>query len=68
MVDWVRMAQNVLRYNEAIVGKFFNKDSWVSEAWRKGHLEESEEADELSERMATADKRMKTLNKEHKGW
>ena len=30
------MAQNVLRYNVAIVGKFFNKGSWVSEAWKKG--------------------------------
>ena len=28
-VDWVRMAQNVLRYNVVIVGKFFNKGSWV---------------------------------------
>ena len=26
-VDWVRMAQNVLRYNVVIVGKFFNKGS-----------------------------------------
>ena len=34
-VDWVRMAQNVLRYNVAIVGKFFNKGSWSSEALRK---------------------------------
>ena len=31
-VDWVRMAQSVLRYNVVIVGKFFNKGSWVSEA------------------------------------
>ena len=29
MVDWVRMAQNVLRYNVVIVGKFFNKGSWA---------------------------------------
>ena len=29
-VDWVRMAQNVLRYNVVIVGKFFNKGSWMS--------------------------------------
>ena len=29
-VDWVRMAQNVLRYNDVIVGKFFNEGSWVS--------------------------------------
>ena len=34
-VDWVRMAQNVLRYNVVIVGSFFNKGSWMSEAWRK---------------------------------
>ena len=31
-IDWVRMAQSVLRYNVVIVGKFFNKGSWVSEA------------------------------------
>ena len=34
-VDWVRMAQNVLRYNVVIVGRFFNKGSWVSEAWKR---------------------------------
>ena len=34
-VDWVRMAQSVLRYNVAIAGKFFNKGSWVSEAWKR---------------------------------
>ena len=28
-VDWVRMAQSVLRYNVVIVSKFFNKGSWV---------------------------------------
>ena len=28
-VDWVRMAQSVLRYNVVIVGKFFNKGSWI---------------------------------------
>ena len=39
-VDWVRMAQNVLRYNVVIVGKFFNKGSWMSEAWKKDHPEE----------------------------
>ena len=39
-VDWVRMAQSVLRYNLAIVGRFFNKGSWVSEAWRKEHCDE----------------------------
>ena len=40
------MAQNVLRYNVVIVGKFFNKGSWVSEAWRKNHPEEFEEEQE----------------------
>ena len=34
-VDWVRMAQSVLRYDVVIVGRFFNKGSWVSEAWMK---------------------------------
>ena len=47
------MPQNVLRYNIVIVGKFFNKGSWVSEAWRKEHQEEFEEVDEPSERMPT---------------
>ena len=39
-VDWVRMVQCVLRYNVVIVGKFFNKGSWVSEAWKRDHPEE----------------------------
>ena len=39
-VDWVRMAQSVIRYNVAIIGKFFNKGSWVSEGWKKEHPEE----------------------------
>ena len=57
------MAQNVLRYNMFIVGKFFNKGSWVSEALRKDHLEEwEEEAEGQSERIATAEERRKTLN------
>ena len=38
LVDWVRMARNVLRYNVVIVGRFF-KGSWVSEVWRKEHPE-----------------------------
>ena len=37
MVHWVRMAQNVQRYNVVIVGRIFNEGSWVSEAWRKEH-------------------------------
>ena len=39
-VDWERMAQSVLRFNVVIVGRFFNKGSWVSEAWRREHPEE----------------------------
>ena len=39
----MKMAQNVLRYNVVIVGKFFNKGSWVSESWRKERPEEFEE-------------------------
>ena len=31
-VDWVRIAQNVLRFNVVIAGRFFNKENWVSEA------------------------------------
>ena len=67
-VDWVRMAQNILRYNVFIVGKFFNKGSWVSEAWRKEHPE-VDEVDEPPERMVTADERMKSSNLEpiHEG-
>ena len=45
-VDWVRMAQNTLRHNVVIVGKFFNKGSWVSDEWRKDHPDEfTEEPD-----------------------
>ena len=47
-VDWVGMAQNVLRYNVVIVGKFFNNGSWVSEAWRKARPQEFEEELERS--------------------
>ena len=45
-VDWVRMVQNILRDNIVIVGRFFNKGSWVSDAWRKAHLQEFEEESE----------------------
>ena len=50
-VDWVWMAQNVLRYNVVIVGKFFNRGNWVSEAWRRDHPEEIEEEICLPEKM-----------------
>ena len=45
-VDWVRMAQNVLRYDVVIVGKFFNKGSWTSDEWRKEHPDEDTEEQE----------------------
>ena len=62
-VDWVRMAQNVLRYNVVIVGRFFNKGSWVSEAWRREHPEEIEdESERPPERMPTAEERKARLN------
>ena len=64
-VDWVRMAQNVLRFNVVIVGKFFNKGSWVSEAWRKDHPEEyEEEPDGPPERIASAEERRLRLDLE----
>ena len=46
-----------------IAGKFFNKGSWVSEAWRKEHPEEfDEEGEGLPERIPTAEERRQTLN------
>ena len=64
-VDWVRMAQNVLRYNVVIVGKFFNKGSWVSEAWKKEHPEEfEEEPDGAPERIAPTEERRERLHLE----
>ena len=33
----------LLRYNVVIVGRFVNKDSWMSEAWKKEHPEGFEE-------------------------
>ena len=57
-VDWVRMAQNVLRYNVVIVGSSSIKGSWASEAWRKAHPEEyDDEPDGPPERIATANER-----------
>ena len=62
-VDWVRMAQSVLRYNVLIVGKFFNKGSWVSEAWKKEHPEEfADEPEGPPERIQTANERREWLN------
>ena len=61
-IDWVRIAQNVVRYNVVIVGKFFNKGSWVSEAWRRDHPEEFDgEADGPPEKILSADEREEQL-------
>ena len=65
-VDWVRIAQNVLRHNVVIVGRFFNKGSWVSDAWRRDHPDEF--ADELEgppEIIATAEERREMLSLDH---
>ena len=60
------MAQSVLRYNVAIVGKFFNKGSWASEAWRKEHPEEFyNEQVGPPERIPTAEERRQHLNLDH---
>ena len=60
--DWVRMAQSVIRYNVVIVGKFFNKGSWISEAWKKEHPDELEEEPEKDhERIATTEERREWL-------
>ena len=65
-VDWVRMAQNVLRYNVVIVGKFFNKDSWVLEAWMKTYPDEfNEEPEGAPERICSADERREQLGLDH---
>ena len=65
-VDWVRIGQSVLRYNVVIVGKFFNKGNWVSEAWKKEHPEElTEEPEGPPERIPTAEERRERLNLEH---
>ena len=62
-VDRGRMAQNVLRYNVVIVGKFFNKGSWVSEAWRKEHPEEfADKVQGPPERMETTSERKERLH------
>ena len=61
-VDWVRMAQSVLRYNVVIVGKFFNKGSWASEAWIKEHPEEwKDEQEGPLERIPTIEERRQLL-------
>ena len=62
-VDWVRMAQSVMRYNVLIVGRFFNKGSWVSEAWRKANPDEfAEEHHGVPERIPTVEERREELH------
>ena len=61
-VNWARMAQSVLRYNVVIVGEYFIKGSWVSEAWKKEHPEEiDDEAGVPPERILTAQERRERL-------
>ena len=61
-VDWVRMAQSVLRYNVVIVGKYFNKGSWVSEAWKKEHPDDFlDEPTDPPERMLSLGERRELL-------
>ena len=65
-VDWVRMAQNVLRYNVVIVGKFFNKGSRMSEAWLREHPEEAEEeSDGPPARIPSSEERREQLSLVH---
>ena len=53
---------SVLRYNVVIVGEFFNKGCWVTEAWRKEHPDEyMDELDEPPERIATVEERRERL-------
>ena len=60
------MAQSILRYNVVIIGMFFNKGSWVSEAWRKEYPEEfSDEHDASAERIPSAEERRKRLHLDH---
>ena len=62
-VDWVRMAQSVLRYNVVIVGRFFNKGNWVAEAWRREHPDEFEDDHEdPPERIPRAEERRELLH------
>ena len=64
-VDRIRMALNALRYNVVIVGKFFNKGSWSSEAWKKKHPENTEDEPEgPPERIPNAEERRERLNLE----
>ena len=59
------MTQNVLVYNAVIVGKFFNKGSWVSDAWMKDHAEKfEEEPEDPPERILTSDERRDRLHLE----
>ena len=64
-VDWIRMAQSVLRYNVVIAGKYFNKGCWVSEAWRKEHPEGfADESEGPPVRILTIEERRDLLNLE----
>ena len=67
-VDWVLMAQGVLRDNVVIVGRFFDEGSMVSEAWRNERPEElAEEQDGPPERIETGEERRERQLKREKG-
>ena len=56
----------MLRYNVVIVGRFFDKGIWMSEAWRKEHPEDfEEEPDGPPERIASAEERSLKPSLEH---
>ena len=62
-VDWVRMAQSVLRYDIVIVVELFNNGSWVLEAWKKEHPEEfEEECEGAAERIPAVEERREELH------
>ena len=62
-IDWVRIAQCMLRYNVVIVGKFFNKGNWVADVWMEEHLDEKEEEpDGPPEMFANAEEKRELLH------
>ena len=65
-VDWVRMAQNVLRCSVVIIGRFFNNGIWVSDSWKKDNSEEMEdESESPQEKIPNAEEIWERLIIEH---
>ena len=44
---------NMIGYDVVIIGKFFNKRSWVSEMWRIKNPQKEDELDRAPERVPT---------------